>query len=198
MYDEILWRDIEFVEVGSRGVPGSGPGFFFINKKIDAYNTLITRKAWSKSKQKIYTIGIYYLGIIAHTQPIPTTQKQNSSASAYLCYNSSPCFCSNLIREENLLNPLPTNPPIDHIQRCNGLVIRDHMSTPIQLHESEVTTRLNGTNGSRLVRAKLQVIEACFAKGLLAGPLEGLSPGLVAEPVADDYFELVTLKARGE
>lgn len=52
MYDEILWRDIEFVEVGSRGVPGSGPGFFFINKKIDAYNTLITRKAWGKSKQK--------------------------------------------------------------------------------------------------------------------------------------------------
>jgi len=58
------------------------------------------------------------------------------------------------------------------------------MSTGMYLDKGEVTSSLDMTN-LLAVGGKLERVEWSSYIFLLAGPLEGFSPGFVAEPVAD-------------
>ena len=75
-------------------------------------------------------------------------------------------------------------PPIDHLERSLRLVVGDHVATSVQPHEGEVAARLDLTN-LLAITVNLEVFHLSLLVLLLAGPLKSLSPGLVAEPVAD-------------
>lgn len=57
------------------------------------------------------------------------------------------------------------------------------MAACVQAGEGEVAGRLDGTD-LRAVIEKLKVFHGCLLVSLLTGPLEGLGPGEVSEPVA--------------
>lgn len=59
------------------------------------------------------------------------------------------------------------------------------MATGMKPHEGEVAARLDSANLGAVV-AEQKVAHWDLVVGLLAGPLEGLGPGLIAEPVADE------------
>src|SRR6185295_12043835 len=79
---------------------------------------------------------------------------------------------------------LTSQPPVQHIGRSGGLVVRNHMATSVQPHEGEVTARLEVTNLVAITTEE-KVLGLSVLVILLAGPLKRLSPGLVAEPVTD-------------
>jgi hypothetical protein len=81
-----------------------------------------------------------------------------------------------------LSQPLAGNPAVDHLERGNGLIVRDHVATTINSQESEVAAALDGSSG-RTVQENV-ILEGGLLEVLVAGPFEGLSPGLVSEPVA--------------
>lgn len=56
------------------------------------------------------------------------------------------------------------------------------MTTTINSHEGEVAAALDGSSGGA-VRENV-VLKRGLLEVLVAGPLEGLGPGLVSEPVA--------------
>lgn len=81
-----------------------------------------------------------------------------------------------------LSQPLTSDPAVDHLERGNGLVVRNHVATTINSHECEVATALDGSSG-RAVEEHV-VLKGSLLEVLVARPLEGLGPGLVTEPVA--------------
>ena len=85
--------------------------------------------------------------------------------------------------QQPLLNPLTTQPPVQHLQASHWLVIWNHVSTGVQSHEGEVAGGLDGAN-LRIVAEKLEILERRLLVRLLAGPFELHGPGEVAEPVA--------------
>jgi hypothetical protein len=92
----------------------------------------------------------------------------------------------------NAINPLPghlcpefsAQPPVHHLERRLRLVKWHHVSTSMNLQESEVAVRLDLTN-LLAIAVNLEVLHLGLLELLLTGPLKCLSPGLVAEPVAD-------------
>lgn len=85
------------------------------------------------------------------------------------------------------LEPLTTEPAVEELQARLGLVHGDHVATAVQAHEGEVAVRLDLANllANVLVLLNDKVLQLLVGKLILAGPLKGLGPGLVAEPVAD-------------
>ena len=60
------------------------------------------------------------------------------------------------------------------------------MASTTNTDEGEVTTALHATNLLLAIRGEVEVVVGSLSVGLLAWPGERLSPGFVAEPVADD------------
>ena len=77
-----------------------------------------------------------------------------------------------------------SQPPLDHVGRRRGLVIRHHVAAGMKPHEGEVAARLDLTN-LLAVAAEEEILGLGLLVVFLTGPLKSLSPGLVAEPVAD-------------
>ena len=84
--------------------------------------------------------------------------------------------------------PLTSDPAVDHLERGNGLIVGNHVATTVNSHEGKVATALDGSSGGTV--EKNVVLEGSLLEVLVAGPLEGLGPGLVSEPVA--YTMLVS------
>ncbi|KAI7408396.1 Carboxypeptidase Y [Hortaea werneckii] len=83
------------------------------------------------------------------------------------------------------LHPFAAQPPVQHVQTGDWLVIGDHVTTSVQTDESEVTRALDGTDLGAVVE-QLQVLHWRLLVGFVARPLELAGPGEVAEPVADE------------
>jgi hypothetical protein len=81
-----------------------------------------------------------------------------------------------------LSQPLTSDPAVDHLKRGNGLIVGNHVATTINSQEGEVAAALDGSSGRTVVENV--VLERSLLEVLVAGPLEGLGPGLVSEPVA--------------
>ena len=58
------------------------------------------------------------------------------------------------------------------------------MAGCVQSDEGEISARLDRPDLGAVV-AQLQILDGRFAVGRLAGPLESVRPGLIAQPVAD-------------
>jgi hypothetical protein len=78
---------------------------------------------------------------------------------------------------------LASNPPVEHRQRVLRLVVRHHVTSLLDSHESQVAAALDLSN---LLVANLEVSKRDLVEVLLARPLELLSPGVVSKPVADE------------
>jgi len=86
---------------------------------------------------------------------------------------------------KHLLRPeLTRQPPGHHLGRRLGLIIGHHVATCVQPQEGEVAAGLDLAD-LLAIASKLEVLHLGLSIVLLAGPLESLGPGLVAEPVAD-------------
>jgi len=81
-----------------------------------------------------------------------------------------------------LSQPLTSDPAVDHLEGGNRLVVGDHVTTTINPEEGEVATALDGSSGGTI--QENVVLEGSLLEVFVAGPLEGLGPGLVSEPVA--------------
>jgi hypothetical protein len=81
-----------------------------------------------------------------------------------------------------LSQPLAGDPAVDHLKRGNGLIVWDHVTTTINSQESEVAGALDSSSCGTV--QENVVLEGGLLEVLVAGPLEGLGPGLVSEPVA--------------
>merc|ERR1712000_175715 len=87
------------------------------------------------------------------------------------------------------LGPLTAQPAVEKVNRGIGLVHGDHVTGLENAHESQVTTGLDLSVRLALLavlRSKGQVLKLGLGKVLVAGPVELVGPGLVAEPVADE------------
>merc|ERR1711877_73639 len=83
------------------------------------------------------------------------------------------------------LHPFAAQPPVQHVQTGDWLVIGDHVTTSVQTDESEVTRALDGTDLGAVVE-QLQVLHWRLLVGFVARPLELAGPGEVAEPVEEE------------
>ena len=86
---------------------------------------------------------------------------------------------------KDLRRPLPIDPSVEEVERGLGLVERHHVAAGVQAHKRKVAVALDLARLAARA-AELEVLEGQRRKLLLAGPLERLAPGLVAEPVADE------------
>lgn len=84
-----------------------------------------------------------------------------------------------------VLDPLATNPPVEHLKRRLRLVVGHHVATSVEPHEGEVARGLDGASGLAVLKEG-EVLERSLLVALLARPLESLGPGKVTEPVADE------------
>jgi hypothetical protein len=84
--------------------------------------------------------------------------------------------------------PLTTDPAVEKLQTGLGLVHRNHVACAVDAHEGEVAVSLDLTNllVNVLIVDNLEGFKLLRSELLLARPLEGLGPGLVTEPVADE------------
>jgi hypothetical protein len=62
------------------------------------------------------------------------------------------------------------------------------VATTINSQESEVATALDGSSGGAVQEDV--VLKGSLLEVLVAGPLEGLGPGLVSEPVAYEMLAI--------
>ena len=92
---------------------------------------------------------------------------------------------SSVVTLSRLLGPLARQPPVEHVQAGLGLVVRNHVAGGVQTHEGKVAGALDGANLA-VIAEKLKVVERRLLVVLVAGPLKGVGPGKVAEPVADE------------
>jgi hypothetical protein len=81
--------------------------------------------------------------------------------------------------------PLLGQPPIEHVQARFGLVIRHHVSGSVYLDKSQVAARLDIAS-LLAVRVQIERFEGSSGVVFVSWPLEGIGPGLVSEPVADE------------
>jgi hypothetical protein len=80
--------------------------------------------------------------------------------------------------------PFATQPAVEEVQGSFGLVQWNHVACAIDSHKGEVTAALDL---ARLLTAiKLQRLTLSLVEVFLTWPFEGLGPGLVTEPVADE------------
>ena len=86
------------------------------------------------------------------------------------------------------LEPLASQPAVEELQAGLGLVHWDHVATAVEAHEGEVAVGLNLADllTNVLVLLNDKILQLGIGELGLAGPLESLRPGLVAEPVADE------------
>ena len=82
------------------------------------------------------------------------------------------------------LPEVASQPPVEHLEGRLGLVVGDHVATSVEAHEGEVAAGLDLAD-LLAVAVDVEVLHGGVLEALLAGPLERLGPGLVAEPVAD-------------
>lgn len=93
-----------------------------------------------------------------------------------------------------LLEPLTVQPAVEEVQGRLRLVVRHHVAGLVDAHEREVAGGLDGavalllkeSIGDRAAASELQSLSLGLVESILAVPLKSLSPGLVAEPVADE------------
>ncbi|GJC86760.1 hypothetical protein ColLi_09599 [Colletotrichum liriopes] len=83
----------------------------------------------------------------------------------------------------HLRNPLTAKPAVEEVGRGLGLVHGDHVAGAVELHKGEVAAGLD--LAVLVTLADGQTLDLGLVEALLAGPLESLGPGTVAEPVAD-------------
>ena len=69
------------------------------------------------------------------------------------------------------------------------------MAATIDSHEGEVATALDGSSGGA-VRENV-ILKRGLLEVLVAGPLKGLGPGLVSEPVACEDVSYLNTSERG-
>lgn len=67
------------------------------------------------------------------------------------------------------------------------------MAGAVNSQEGKVTAALDGTDGL-LVIEELEVLERGLLEVLVAGPLKGVGPGLVSEPVLSTCQRIVPFK----
>lgn len=86
------------------------------------------------------------------------------------------------------LKPFTSQPAVEEFKTRLGLVHRDHVATAIETHEGEVAMGLDLADLLALVLIldHDQVLQLSGGIFSLSGPLKGFSPGLVAQPVADE------------
>lgn len=86
------------------------------------------------------------------------------------------------------LEPFTADPAVEELQTGLGLVHGDHVASAVETHEGEVAVGFDLANLLALVLVlhDFDVLQGSSSVLLLAGPLESLSPGLVAQPVADE------------
>lgn len=70
------------------------------------------------------------------------------------------------------------------------------MATTVNSHKGEVSAALDGSS-SGTVRENV-VLKRSLLEVLVAGPLKGLGPGLVSEPVACEYVSYLNTSKRGQ
>ncbi len=77
-----------------------------------------------------------------------------------------------------LSHPLTAQPAVEEVQASLWLIQRDHMTSSMKPHESEITVVLDFANLSAIT-AELQILECHLVVSLLPRPFEGLSPSTV-------------------
>lgn len=84
--------------------------------------------------------------------------------------------------------PLASEPAVEELQGRLGLVHGDHVATSIDTHESKVTVGLELADLLALVLVvhDLDILQGSRRELRLSRPFKGLSPRLVAKPVANE------------
>ena len=91
-----------------------------------------------------------------------------------------------------LTHPFPTDPSIEELQTCLGLIQRHHMTPSMQSHKRKIAATLHLSNlrpflqRRRIISRERQIVQRDFAEGFLTRPFEGFGPSVVAEPIADE------------
>lgn len=85
------------------------------------------------------------------------------------------------------LEPFTSQPAVEELETRLGLIHRDHVATTIETHEGEVAMGLNLADllARVLIVDNDQILQLSGGIFSLSGPLQGFSPGLVAQPVAN-------------
>jgi hypothetical protein len=131
-----------------------------------------------------------YLDQVIHMQVIYKSQSVDSlSVTRVILFRSCQSHYSLMpdcvVASSRLLSPLARQPPVEHVQASLGLVVRNHVAGGVQTHKGKVAGALDGADLA-VVAEELEVVERRLLVVLVAGPLERVGPGKVAEPVADE------------
>src|ERR1700742_3924196 len=83
------------------------------------------------------------------------------------------------------LEPLLSQPSVEELQACFGLVERNHVTACMDSHECEVSMRLDFANLSSIA-VQAEVLHLGRGEFVVVRIFKRLSPCLVAEPVANE------------